>query len=275
MNRAKNELVASITRAKLELDDALEDLKDLPMLDPMVLGFIGHALGNYLHVSSGTIKLLSGVLRNHPQEEVSIWLKGLQDITTRMGNLINALQARPQPTALHKMVPEIRFDQVDLVTLVRRCCDFYRRPAARKQIELRFETSSSPPLKVRTDRIAVAAILDNLLSNAVNLAAAGGRIFVEVSNEPGNVVCRVRNGNSGFSSEDRASLLRRSAALKVKPRGDGYSADYGVAVAAELVAHLGGEFGSESDRSRGACFFFRLPRSRGGGGARQRAKRPK
>ena len=194
MNRAKNEIVSSIARAKLELDDALEELKGLPMLDPMVLGFIAHALNNYLHVISGTVELLGDALADHPQKQVNVWIKGLRDITPRMANLVNEMQSGPR-----KAPPQMRFEKIDLATLADRACTFYRRRAARKQIEIAFNTSSPPPPAVRTDRIAVAAILDNLLSNAVKFSAPGKRILVKSGAMPArsSAGCRMKAPESG------------------------------------------------------------------------------
>jgi hypothetical protein len=114
MNRVQNDIVASITRAKLELDDALEDLKGLPMLDPLVLGFIAHALNNYLHISFGTLALLADSLKDNPDKEVGVWIKSLQDTTRRMRNLVNEIQHNPQKAA----PPRMHFEKIDLVTLV-------------------------------------------------------------------------------------------------------------------------------------------------------------
>lgn len=254
MNRAKNEIVASIARAKLELEDALEDLKSLPMLDPMVLGFIAHAMNNYLHISRGTVELLGDALKDHPDRQVTIWLEGLKDLTGRMGNLVLEMQARPS-----KSPPQMRFELVDLSLLVSRACDFYRRVASRKQIEIIFEKPSPPLPKVRTDRIAVAAILDNLLSNSVKFSSPRRQVTVAMKRDGDSVVCQVQDEGPGVRTEDRAKLFQGNSRAKTKPAGDGNSTGYGLVVAAELVAHLGGEIGCESDSRKGARFFFRLP----------------
>ncbi len=269
MSRAKNEIVASIARAKIELDDVLEDLKRLPMLDPMVLGFINHALSNYLHVTLGTVELLRKTLKDHPSKDVSAWLDGLLDVTSRMTNLVEEMRARPQKTA-----PTLKFEKIDLVTLVGRACDFYRRAASRKEIEILFEQPSKPVPKVRTDRISVAAILDNLLSNAVKFSERGKRVWVEVQQDAASVVCRVRDEGPGIKAEDRAGLFQRGAQLQAKPTSGESSTGYGLAVAAELVAHLGGTIECESE-GKGACFFFHLPCPRSGTGANPIATRSK
>ena len=262
MNRTKRTIAASIARAKLELDDALEDLKALPTIDPMVLGFIAHALKNYLHVASGTVYLLNDALKHHPIKEVGTWLDGLQKVTQRMTDLVEDMRSKPKTTT-----PELKFEKVDLVRLIGRVCDFYRRAAARKRIEILYRKPATPIPEVRTDRIAVAAILDNLLSNAVKFSAPGKRIWVEVQRGANRVTCRVRDEGPGIRMEDRARLFQRGARLEAKPTAGETSSGYGLAVAAELAAHIGGELGCDSEYGKGACFFIRLPcprRAQGG-----------
>ncbi len=257
MNHAKNDIIASITRAKLELDDAMEDLKSLPMLDPLVLGFIAHALNNYLQISFATLALLADALRDNPDEDVGIWIKGLQDITGRMRNLVDEIQHKPQ-----KATPQMNFEKFDLATMVGRACDFYRVPAGRKHIEILYEKPSPPVPKVRADRIAVAAVLDNLLSNAIKFSPSHKKVTVEMRHDDGKVTCSFRDEGPGITPEDHSCLFQRGAQLKAKPTGGEPSTGYGLAVAAELIAHLGGEIGCESEPGNGACFYFRLPAPR-------------
>jgi signal transduction histidine kinase len=254
MNRTRNAIVASITRAKLELDDALEDLNALPMLNPMAFGFIAHALQNYLHVSAGTVDLLRGALAEHPSEDVQTWIGSLQSLTQRMSNLVDAMRGRP-----HQALPQLKFEKIDLVTLVSRACEFYRRVAAKKRVEILLEKPRSPVPRVRADRIAVAAILDNLLSNAVKFSAPGQRVWVELQPEPARMVCRVRDEGPGIKAKDRARLLRPLQQLRNGAAPEEPIDDYGLAVTAQLVANLGGEIQCESAPGAGSCFSFRLP----------------
>lgn len=254
MSRTRNAIVASITRAKLELDEALEDLNALPMLNPMALGFIAHALQNYLHVSAGTVELLRGALLEHPSDDVRTWVGSLQSLTHRMSNLVDAMRGRP-----HQPLPQLKFEKFDLVTLVSRACEFYRRVASRKRIEILVEKPSPPMPKVRADRVAVAAILDNLLSNAVKFSAPGQRVWVELLKEADRIVCRVRDEGPGIKAKDRARLLRPLEQLKAAGDTGEVMDDYGLAVTAQLIANLGGEIQCESAPGAGSCFSFRLP----------------
>jgi signal transduction histidine kinase len=262
MNRAKRSIAANIARAKLELDEALEGLKALPAFDPAVLGFISHALKNYLHVASGTVYLLTDALKQHPIKEVHVWLEGLGNVTKRMTDLVEDFRGKPRTTA-----QELKFEKVDLVKLIGNVCNFYRSAAASKRIKILFRKPAAPLPVVCTDRIALAAILDNLISNAVKFSPPGKRVWTEVGSDANRVVCRVRDEGPGIRAEDREQLFQRGARLEAKPTGGETSSGYGLAVAAELAAQLGGELGCDIEYGPGASFFLRLP-------SRRRAQAP-
>lgn len=112
---------------------------------------------------------------------------------------------------------------------------------------------------VWTDRVATAAALDNLFSNAVKYSPPGKRIWVEVVAQQNEVVCSVRDEGPGLSQEDQAKLFQRGITLTPKPTGGEPSAGYGLAVAKQLIEKVGGTIWCESVLGKGACFSFRLP----------------
>jgi two-component system sensor histidine kinase/response regulator len=110
-----------------------------------------------------------------------------------------------------------------------------------------------------TDRLALAASMDNLLSNAFKYSEPGSRIWVKVCREQDEVVCTVRDEGPGFSAEDQTRLFRKGVRLTNSPTGGEVSTGYGLAIAKDLVEKIGGAIGCESLPDRGAVFFIRLP----------------
>lgn len=254
MPEPKDQIVSSIVKARAELEDALLELEKLPAISQSSIFFAAHALNNFLTVTGGTVELLSLSLANHPDPQVHIGLEALQQATNLMthtvGQLMNASTDREA---------KLRFEQVDLPVMTKRFCTYYDRIAGRKQIRFVSESTVDVP-SVWTDRVATAAVLDNLFSNAVKYSPPGTRIWVHVSADRDGVVCRVRDEGPGLSEEDQANLFRPGARLTPKPTGGETSTGYGLAVAKELIERVGGTIWCESALGKGACFSFRLPR---------------
>jgi signal transduction histidine kinase len=154
---------------------------------------------------------------------------------------------------------------VDATTATRRACTYYQRVADRKQIRILFEPAADVP-PVRTDRVAAAAVLDNLLSNALKYSESCKRVWVRLRPEGDFVVISVQDEGPGLSAEDQANLFRKGVRLSAVPTGGEPSTGYGLAVARELVGQLGGTIWCESEPGQGACFAFRLPVRHEGGG---------
>jgi signal transduction histidine kinase len=248
------ELVASaIARAQADLEEALSELEKMPAFDAGSVAYAAHALSNYLTVTRGTLELSLMRLADHPDPQLQVWLEGAQHATNLMvhivGHLMNTASTTETP---------FRFEQFDLPTLVQRACSYYQRVADRKTIRIIAGCAAEVP-PVWADRVRVAAVLDNLLSNAVKYSPPGKQIWVQVRGEKDGVVCCVQDEGPGLSPEDQARLFQRGVRLTPRPTGTESSTGYGLAVAREMIARLGGTIWCQSVLGKGCCFSFRLP----------------
>jgi signal transduction histidine kinase len=253
MTDVKEHVVASIVQARENLEHALFELERFPAFDASAVPFAAHALNNYLTVTEGTIALLRSALIGHPDPQVHTWLEALQHASTLMTHTVSRMTnaALPRDAAL-------RFEPVELSALVQRVCNYYRRVAAHKDLQVLYSSSADVP-QVWTDRVAVAAILDNLLSNAVKYSPRGRRIWIEVQGGGTAASCSVKDEGPGLSEEEQARLFQRGVRLSPVPTGGEPSTGYGLAVAKELIEQLGGAIWCDSARGQGSCFTFRLP----------------
>jgi signal transduction histidine kinase len=107
--------------------------------------------------------------------------------------------------------------------------------------------------------VAVAVILDNLLSNALKFSENGKQIWVTVRTEQDHVICTVRDEGPGLSVEDQARLFQMGVRLSNSPTGGEPTLGYGLVIAKDLVEKLGGSIWCESHPGCGATFHVRLP----------------
>jgi signal transduction histidine kinase len=249
----KEQTTAAILRAQAELEQALRELEKIPAFDPGVVAFSAHALNNYLSVTGGTVELLLGSLSDYPDPQIRKWLEGLGHMTELMRHTVSQLMTTSTPGDA-----KLRFLEWDLAPLVRRACNYYQRIADRKNIFIVCESPSYLP-PVWTDPVAVAAVLDNLLPNAIKYSFPGKKIWVQVRGEKTSVTCSVRDEGPGLSEQDQAKLYQRGVQLSSVATGGEPSSGYGLAVAKELMDKLGGELWCKSTFGAGACFSFRLP----------------
>ena len=244
----KDETTGAIERAKAELDQALGYLQQMAVPDEAVR-FASHALGNYLTISFGAIELLSQSLEGHPDDYVHDLLVSLRHATQLM--VVTLAHMRNASIAVDE---QFLSERVDLVRLMQRACDYYRHIAILKDIRIEVESDVVSP-DVASDRVAVAAVLDNLLASAMEFSNPGAQVWVAVIEEPEYLVCTVRDEGDGINPEDLESLFQREVGL---PSEGASASRYGLTVSKDIMDRLGGELWCESELGRGTTFYFRL-----------------
>jgi signal transduction histidine kinase len=261
-NDSRAQIALAIENAKADLDRALFELDRLPAFDASAIGFVAHAMNNYLSVTEATLELLRSALRDHPDRDVATWLEGLGHLASLMQHTTGRLLRVSAPDTF-LLKPEY----VNVPVLMERACDYYRKSAERKQVQITCRTVGDVPL-AWADRVAVAVVADNLLSNAVKFSNHAGEIHVQVMADPDGIVCTVRDYGPGLSHADQARLFRPGVTLGAAPTGGEPSTGYGLAVAKEFIDRMGGRLWCESEPGQGARFSFSLPYHAEGGVSR-------
>ncbi len=253
MSQTKDKIISSILKARSELEEVLYELEKLPVSTGSSVRFTAHALNNFLSVTMGTVQLLQISLADHPDPQVKKWLKGLLRTTGLMAETVDKLMDTPVNREVR-----LHFEKVDMLSMVHRFCHYYQSIADRKRIRIRFESEVEHPL-VRADRVIVATVLDNLVSNAVKYSMPGKEINIRISLDGKWVICSVCDQGPGISEEEQGSLFQPGLKLTPRPTGGEPSSGYGLAVAKDYIEKLGGSIWCESVLGKGSCFSFKLP----------------
>jgi signal transduction histidine kinase len=95
--------------------------------------------------------------------------------------------------------------------------------------------------------------IDNLVRNAIEATAPGGRVFVRASTSPKGNEIEVRDEGSGIAAEDLPRIF--DLYFTTKPDGTGI----GLAVTQQIVAAHGGTIDVDSAPGRGTTMIVRLP----------------
>ena len=253
----KVEATAAIEHAQSELDTALARLAKLPALDADRFAYATHALNNYLMVVTTILDVLRRRLGKMNDGEIGERLESLRHATTLMKQMVGHLV-----TSHGSEKPILIFTALDLAMAARAACDEYERPAAAKGLSLRQDIPSIA-IMVWTDRIALGAVFDNVMSNAIKYSTRGGTIQVRVYARNDEGICAVSDAGPGISDADSERLFMRGAKLSSRPTAGEPSTGYGLAIAKDLVDALGGRIWFKNEALGGATFFIAVPLQRG------------
>jgi two-component system sensor histidine kinase GlrK len=111
---------------------------------------------------------------------------------------------------------------------------------------------------VRADRAKVAAILDNLLSNAIRYSPQGGKIEIRARREDAHLAVEVADQGPGVAPEERERIFDPFVQGRAVGSGLVPGSGIGLAIAREHALAHGGSV-AVRDSAHGACFRVLLP----------------
>jgi PAS domain S-box-containing protein len=233
--------------AESELQAAYERTRKAVAERDRVLAFVSHDLRNPLH----TITMAAGLLGESISEEkkqaqVSIIGRAARQMTRLIEDLLDL--ARIDGGGLG-IAPET----CDCAELVDSTLELLHPLAQSRSVELRGEARCAAP--VLADRERVIQVFTNLVSNAVDHTAAGGRITLRAEEVPGETRFSVRDTGRGIRAEDLPHVFDRF--WRAQRAGTG--AGLGLAIVKGIVEAHGGRIWVESEPDVGTTFFFTLP----------------
>jgi signal transduction histidine kinase len=242
----------SIENAIADLSLALVELDRLADNGPTI-AWVAHAMNTYLSVNEATLDLLKQHVGENAGPDVARWLDGLEHLAAMMHHSIGRLLRTSSPAEF-----PLKLEYINVTVLMTRACDYYRASAGGRGLEIVCRTIGDVPL-AWADRVGVAVVMDNLLSNAVAYSNPGGQIVVQVMSGPGGVVCSVLDNGPGLTPVQQAHVFDRGARKGGGASAEGTPISYGLIIAKEFVDRMGGRLWCDSEAGRGACFSFRLP----------------
>ncbi|HEV7890722.1 MAG TPA: ATP-binding protein [Pyrinomonadaceae bacterium] len=148
-----------------------------------------------------------------------------------------------------------RRDPVDLNRVVSQAAQIFEQRGRERGVKFEVEPDASVG-EVATDEAMLRQVLDNLLSNALDAVADGGRVRVSTALDGARVRVEVGDDGHGIAPEVLARVFDPFFTTKDPGRGSGL----GLAISLTLAEALGGAITVESRPDKGSLFRLWLPR---------------
>jgi signal transduction histidine kinase/CheY-like chemotaxis protein len=240
--RERDEQVARADAARAEAE-AADRAKD------EFLALLGHELRNPLAPALTAVHLMKQ--RGEDSREREVIERQIRHMARLVDDLLDV-------SRLRRGAIELRREPFELADAVGRAVEMTSPIFADKHHELVIDVP--PGLLVDGDRIRIAQIISNLLSNAAKYTEPHGRVVIEARQEYGEIVLECRDNGVGIAPE----LLPRVFDLFVQgerglDRRQG-GLGLGLAVARMLVDRHGGTIEvASAGPTQGSTFVVRLP----------------
>jgi len=139
-----------------------------------------------------------------------------------------------------------------LADVLMECVDECRPVAAERGVTVWLE--SVPDVTLALDKLKIRQAVVNLIRNAIDASAPGGRVTVAVVADGDWVTISVADTGPGIPETDRERVFAPFYTTK------GHGTGLGLAIAREFTMAHGGSLVAEAHDGRGAVFVLRLPR---------------
>ncbi|SNX56230.1 signal transduction histidine kinase [Streptomyces sp. TLI_55] len=249
--REIREVNEQLRRVNAELDAAGRRLREEQQAKDRFIATLSHELRNPLAAATAATELLAlDMPDGHPA--LSVLERQLGTLVRMSNDLLDGTRAL---TGRLELVRE----RVDVRSVVESACADIRGLFGHEGRKLDVGLPAAPVV-VDGDRLRLAQVLTNLLSNALKYTPPGGRTQVALRTDDGRARLTVRDDGIGFDpaqAEDLFGVFMRAApAGPDTPEGLGL----GLAVARTVVELHGGRISAHSEGpGRGAAFTVLLP----------------
>lgn len=247
MDPTKTQIVRDIESARAHLEKALDDLQELPVRDCAGAELAAHTLRSYVVLAKGTVNLLRQELAEYPVRDVHVWLDGLARGTDLMDQLVEQLQSGAV------VRPELKWEEVEIATLMRRLCRLYQETAERRGMRIDFDAAVSTS-RAWTDRIVAASVFQGILANAMRRSPDNSTVTVRVEELPEQIVSRIQDGGTTLRREENGRSPGNDDAAK--------EAEIGIAICRQSIEKLGGKLWCECEAGEGMRICVSLPKPR-------------
>ena len=249
VRRAEQERKAAFEREQ----DARRLAEQANRIKDNFLATLSHELRTPLNAALGWITLLKGGMLDGERQQRAI--DALERSAKQQWTLINELL---DAASIQQRKMRLELSMVDLEAIGAAVIELVRAEAAAKGVEL---LVSIEPARVSGDSARLQQVITNLLNNALQFTASGGRVGLGIRRDRLDVVIRVEDSGIGIDPTFLPHVFEEFRQADGPGSGRG-GLGLGLAISRHIVELHGGRIEATSDGlGRGATFIVRIPAS--------------
>src|SRR3990167_9095963 len=230
----------------------ISEQKELEEQREVLLGSISHELKNYIASIEGYAQVVTRRMLRAGNVEVDGFMmklnhkiKTMRLMITSMLDLSKLKLGRLDMQQAEFLIEELIGSTIHDIQLT-----------AKQKIVFTGKTS----LKVYADKLRIAQVLNNLITNALKYSSENSQVQVTLQSKDGEVLVGVRDFGKGITADQMKMIFRPfyrggTDDEKIKVSGSGL----GLYISRAIMRQNGGRVWGKTKTGRGATFYFSLP----------------
>ncbi len=248
--RSFNGMADEVQQSFRRLDEARVAAEEANRMKSEFLANMSHELRTPLNGILGFAELLESDLQDEAQREYA------QTIRSSGEHLLAIVTDVLDLAKIEAGRMEFKFSEINLPDLLHSVVSVQRGHAMQKGLALEIE-GDIPPL-VYSDETRLRQVLLNITNNAVKFTHQGS-VAVRAHSESGRVRIEVQDSGIGIKAEDQAIIFEKFRQSENFLTRSHQGTGLGLALASNLIEHMGGKIGVISTPGEGSTFYLLLP----------------
>ena len=250
--KARREILGDLRTARLEAEGKSVALDQLNRQKSLLFSIIAHDLRNPFQALLNLSATLSRAVADKDHASVERRAAALHEAAEQAHALMQGLFSW---ASLQMDTIEVALDPVDVGDVAEEVAACASEAAAGKGLELRTDCDGCT---VVAHRDMLAAVLRNLVSNAVKFSLAGGVVTIGARRDGDGIEVAVSDTGVGMSPEAKDDLFKPDRRSTTHGTAGERGSGLGLLLCRDLVERQGGELRVASAAGRGTTFSFRL-----------------
>ena len=250
--KARREFLAELKTARREAEEKSRALDALNRQMTFLFSVIGHDLRNPFQALLGLSTLLDKAVCAGNIALIQRYARGLTEAAARAFALMEGLFSW---ASVQMETTATSLAGVDFADIARETVQGAENAAAAKNISLLVDCAD---IHVQAHRDMLAAVLRNLVSNAVKFTPPGGTISITASRHEDVVEIEITDTGVGMPPDQISSLFKLDKRISTIGTAGEPGSGFGLLLCRDLVERLGGELMISSAVDHGTTFRFTL-----------------
>ena len=250
--KARREFLAELKTARREAEEKSRALDALNRQMTFLFSVIAHDLRNPFQALLGLSTILDRAVSARNIASIERYAQGIKEAAARAYALMKSLFAW---ASLQMETTATSLAGVDLEEIARETIRGAEEAAAAKNISLLVDC---PDIQVRAHRDMLAAVLRNLVSNAVKFTLPAGTITIAANRRGDFVEIEITDTGVGMPPNKISGLFKLDQRFSTIGTAGEPGSGFGLLLCRDLVERLGGELTVSSAVNHGTTFRFTL-----------------
>ena len=254
LQRLNQHLENRVFERTCELENLIDELKDLSLSKDKLLAVISHDLRNPLAVLLLASEELNSESENNIFEPIQPYIKIIHrsslNILRQLNELVDWAKSKQEKAALH-------LEKTNLVSAVYQSFELLKANTAQKNIVL--DNRVPLDIYVNADALMLRSILQNLVTNSIKYSFQGGLVVVNARRIDKQTEVSVVDSGMGMDEKTRENLFTRSNSSSVTGTNNETGSGLGLILVKDFVSQHGGTLRVESEIKKGTSVYFTVP----------------